>query len=343
MANQWGVVVYVTLRPETFYLSLHSGGTLSGYHPKVFTIAPPRLERAIEKRLKFAIKIASGEIPLTQYGITQNFTNLGTLLRILLNSLNTNSKLDTLLVNVSGGNVRLALGFIKAFLGSGHVDTEKILRIYHEQHDYTIPLHEFLRSVLFGDHIYYNSDSSYIANVLDISTPSSQEHFLLPIMLEEIRTWSGPGNRSGFVETDLVYDKLQSMGFTQIQVDNAVVRGQRKNLLESSSRRPFDIGNIPHSLRVTTVGAYHVEFLLTMFAYYDAVVVDTPILDVTIKEQLYNVEQLHSRLQRADLFLDYLNSSWLSVNFKSGLAWPRISESVRKDIEDIRNKIQNNY
>jgi hypothetical protein len=53
----------VALRPETFYRSLKIGA-LSGYHPKAFTISPPRIDRVIEKRLRFALRLTSGEIPI---------------------------------------------------------------------------------------------------------------------------------------------------------------------------------------------------------------------------------------------------------------------------------------
>ncbi len=54
MAQRWPATVFVALRPETFHRSMRSGA-LSGYHPKAFTIAPPRIDEAIEKRLLFAL------------------------------------------------------------------------------------------------------------------------------------------------------------------------------------------------------------------------------------------------------------------------------------------------
>lgn len=73
--------------------------------------------------------------------------------------------------------MRLALRFVVDFLGSGHVNTTKILGAYHEQGRYTISVHEFLRALLYGDHRYYDPEPPPIANVLRITRPDGREHF----------------------------------------------------------------------------------------------------------------------------------------------------------------------
>lgn len=65
MAAQWSATVFIPLRPETYYSSIKTGGALSGYHAKAFTISPPRIDKVIEKRVDFALKITRGEIPIT--------------------------------------------------------------------------------------------------------------------------------------------------------------------------------------------------------------------------------------------------------------------------------------
>ncbi len=59
------MIVFVCLRPETVHRTKKVSGALSGYHTKAFTIAPPRIDEVILKRLVFAQRIASGEIVLT--------------------------------------------------------------------------------------------------------------------------------------------------------------------------------------------------------------------------------------------------------------------------------------
>ena len=63
LAENWQATVFVALRVETFYRSQRLG-TLSGYHAKAFTIAPPRIDTVIEKRLNFALRLTTGKIPV---------------------------------------------------------------------------------------------------------------------------------------------------------------------------------------------------------------------------------------------------------------------------------------
>ena len=53
--------MFVTLRPETFHRSQQMGA-LSGYHPKAFSVSPPRVDLVLERRLAFALKLTRGEI-----------------------------------------------------------------------------------------------------------------------------------------------------------------------------------------------------------------------------------------------------------------------------------------
>jgi len=63
VSANWPVAVFVAIRPETFHRSKRSGA-LSGYHPKAFTISPPRVDEVLKKRLLFALKVAEGRVRL---------------------------------------------------------------------------------------------------------------------------------------------------------------------------------------------------------------------------------------------------------------------------------------
>src|SRR5205823_4261474 len=53
LATTWPVTAFVTLRPETFYTS-RARGSLAAYQPRVFTVAPPRIDLVLLRRLEFA-------------------------------------------------------------------------------------------------------------------------------------------------------------------------------------------------------------------------------------------------------------------------------------------------
>ena len=125
IAEHWQATVFIALRIETFYRSQRLG-TLSGYHPKAFTIAPPRIDIVIEKRLNFALLLTSGDIPVSSLGsnIGINLERLDSIIRVFLQSIKENRDLVEFLDNIAGGNVRLSLDLVQGFFGSGHVNTK---------------------------------------------------------------------------------------------------------------------------------------------------------------------------------------------------------------------------
>jgi hypothetical protein len=343
IAAHWPVTVFFAIRPQTFHRS-KKFGVLSGYHPKAFTISPPRVGDVINKRLRFALKIAKGEVKVQSVSsIGVKLHQLADYLEVLIHSFNTNEELIEFIDNVCRGNIRLALEFVTTFIGSGHVDTRKILdkegRERLNNRHYLIALHEFLRAVIYGDNKYYDPQKSPIANVFDIVTPDPKEHFLLTILIEYINRASSMAGVEGFVEAQTIYKYAQSAGFTPDQIDSALTRALQKNLLESEARHIPNSGvleKMPRSFRVTTVGVYHVLKLIRTFTYIDAVVVDTPILDESTRAQLTYVDDIRERLSRAVTFCDYLDKQWAKVDAHPvGFNWVDVSRDLRTDIKTI--------
>ena len=229
---------------------------------------------------------------------------------------------------------------MQSFLGSGHVNTEKIVEIYTQTNRYTVPIHEFLRAVIYGDQAHYDPTRSYVGNVFDIVTPDPKEHFILPLALSQLDSWSGPGSQNGFIETSALYDRMQGMGYTPYQIDAALVRAHRHGLIETAARRAPEPGReLPPSVRITSVGAYHLHRLTHMFTYLDAMIVDTPIIDRAIRETITNVLAIDERLERAKLFCNYLDAQWATIPSIAGpFSWPHCSNAVRSDIEWISGR-----
>lgn len=345
IAEHWRpVTVFVALRPETFYRSLRIGA-LSGYHPKAFTISPPRTDRVINRRLRFALRVASGEIPIesVSQGIEVKLQNLAQIIRIFLESLEYSNDISEFVENMAGGNIRLALDFVRAFFGSGHVNTEKIIRIYEETGRYRIPLHEFLRAVIYGDAEYYDPERSPIANLFDISHPDPKEHFLLPITIGLLASSSGSEVEQGFIDTAVIYERLQGFGFTPEQIDDAIIRGHRKKLVDTTARRiPQPGREMPQSMRVTTVGAYHIRRLCRLFQYIDAIIVDTPILTPSVRTAVSDERNIVERLDRTNEFRRYLDEHWElleGVGASYVFDWNGASRELEANIQFIRTRV----
>ena len=334
IAHGWVAMVYLALRPGTFHKSLRSGA-LSGYHPLAFTVSPPRIDKVIEKRLSFAIRVARGELPLLKGGVdVSRFRRLEKILSVFRRSLEVNGDLLEALENMASGNVRQALGFLRGFFGSGHVDTEKIV----ERDGYIVPVHEFLRSIIYGENEYFDPSSSPIANLFDISVTDPREHFLLPAMLHTLRTsptLAGPG---GFVEVEKLVGILQDLSFLPEQINFALRRSVDRLLVDATlSARTEDL---PLHVRVTANGVYHLSRLCYTFVYFDAVVVDTPVLIAEYRDQVRDAKIISDRLQRCESFINYLDQRFLESQLSpESFDWPGVAKTVRHEMELIRRHL----
>ena len=251
---------------------------------------------------------------------------------MLLRSFRRSDELIEFIDNLSGGNTRKALELITAFIGSGHVDAEKILNAAGSG-SYNIPIHEFTRAVTFGDFEHYDPTASPVVNLFDISSPDGKEHFLLGNILGFIQR-SGDIGAEGFVEAAKIYDFCQSLGFVPSQIDFALERARFKNLLETTPR--FSAGP-PESYRITTAGAYTFKQLPKEFSYVDAMIVDTPIVDTEYRTRIVNVEHIGLRLDRMGLFIKYLDKQYSALKSKPVVFdWPSVSRTIQSTVNHVR-------
>lgn len=247
--------------------------------------------------------------------------------------------------NMSGGNVRKALGFLLAFVGSGHVNTTKILGSVERTNRYDIPLHEFVRAVMYGDHEYYDPRDVDIINVLDVVVDDPREHFLVPLLVSYVDRIGRAGPNEGYVSTERCGEFLQSLGYTPDSIEYAQARAIRGGLLDPYPRPDgggeADMGTaVVLRLRITSSGAYMVKKLLGMFSYIDAVVVDTPICDAGARQAIGAVDSVADRVKRAETFSTYLSQAWSAVS-DEGLPfdWEACAGNLRGELERVRGAI----
>jgi hypothetical protein len=107
--------------------------------------------------------------------------------------------------------------------------------------------------------------------------------------------------------------------------------------LETGARRvPTLQSAVEYSLRLRSVGLYHLDELTSTFTYLDAVVVDTPILDKEMRSMIKDAHSLHDRLERAIVFCSYLDRCWGSVEAQTvPFDWPKHSAEAKERITAI--------
>jgi hypothetical protein len=311
LAEKWPVTVFVSLRPETFNLS-KVAGVLAAYHPKVFTISPPRVDQVLVKRISFAVKLLkdTGRLPWFPAGLNVHSDTILNYMGMLLMAFQSSEPIIELVENLSGGNIRRALDFVSSFVGSGHVASGKILRILEEQGRYNLPLHEFLRAIIYGDLQNYHPTHSLVANILDIASPDEKEHFSIAIAVSFIHRKGKVGGTDGYVGRSDVVECLQLLGFHPRQIESILSRAIAADLI-ATPQGPSKT-KTEERYRVTTIGAYSVDRLLCLFSYIDAIIVDTPIVDPAARQKIQDTDNspLLDRLDRAKIFIDYMDHCW---------------------------------
>lgn len=335
LAQKWPVTVFISLRPDTFHKSSRDG-SLTAYHPRVFTVPPPRVDLVIERRLDFARRQLqeTGRLESFPEGLTIDSDNLLTYLDVLIEAFTAQTDFVELIDNLSNGNVRLALQMISEFVGSGYVSIRRILDLDSQGKRYTMPLHELLRALLFGEGDYYDPARSNIPNLLDITTKDGAEHFLTPILLTVAEAASDQ-QVHGYVANDLLFRESQPIGYETHQIERHLDWAVHRKLLERAESNPS-------LYRITQAGGYMRKVMLSRFGYLDAVLVDTPIVDVKWRSRIGVVTSIYERLSRAEDFLDYLDQQWGNVGAGGSYDWLETSRVARADMARARSGANRN-
>ena len=146
----------------------------------------------------------------------------------------------TCIDNMSAGNVRLALDLVRQFFGSGHINTQKILDIYHRSGGYRIPLHEFLRAIIYGDTYHWDPSRSSIANMFALRHSDPKEHFAIPICVTAVTNLV---TKDGWAETANIYlnasigNAIRDIGVALLQKSDSIPNALPPDRLGDGQKR----------------------------------------------------------------------------------------------------------
>jgi GTPase SAR1 family protein len=325
LASSRTMLIFVALRPSTFYASKLSGA-LSGYKNEVLSISPAPAHEVIRKRIVFALRVAAGRVaPAVLTGVRLDLTNIELFLKAMLRSIRGNPEIKTFLGNITGGNTRLILELITSFCGSPNVESERIVKIEADTHRYYVPLHEFTKHALLGEYAYYNATSSLVAcNVFDVIFADRREHFLSLLIIGYLTSPTGIRNSDGFVPGVLVLAEMMRLAFAEAQIRAALRRLAEHRLIETPHAhfreiavKDEDNAEVYH-YRATSVGIYHTRHWVGSFSFLDAMCLDTPVFDEDRRLEIFKHAasfDIKDREKKTVAFLEYLESTWYDANF----------------------------
>lgn len=340
MARDWDALIFVCLRPDTYYSSKKSG-VLDSIAPKIISITAPDAKILLKKRFEYGAMLAEGRVGETPSGRDIS-VELPTVAQFItgccLNSLR-NRKLVSLFESASNGNARSLLQYAEKIITNGHLDTQKIMEKIEKGGSYTIADHEAERSLLYGDYQHYDPKGSVFINVFDLRHSEPIEHFYKLFLLDFLNRSSSSGIQHGYCRLKDIINYSSQLGYT---VD--YIKEMTKELLGfkycRTSTREDSLSDDNVLIGITSLGRYHINVLVKKFTYIDAIVIDTPIIDETVRSKINDIKPIAKRLGRADLFLNYLNECSNHLQDEAAKAvWQKISSEIGSDISKIRTSL----
>jgi len=317
VASETGANIICALREEKYYLASQQGA-FNAFYTQRFHIPSPRVSDLLGQRLDYALRhldgILEGVDPkkIDDVRLFLDIVWRGGVGRARRQG---SSNVVRLLERTCLGDMRRALKMFRRFLQSGNTDVRKILR----HRSYYIPFHEFTKSVMLDDRLYYKEGDTEdeVLNVFAVSGTPPNSHFtslrILAYLMENSEVRSPFG--AGFVEWDRIVDVFERIFGDGRDVRFHLERLLYRSLIESDTGVTSSIVGAVSALdrcravRATAAGEYYLTYLARAFAYLDLVWIDTPLSDSAVlasQRTLAGARDRASRFQRVEAFLEYL-------------------------------------
>lgn len=306
-----GCLSVLVLREES-YCTAQMQKQLTAYTIRPYHLSSPSFRQVIKLRLDFAANYAATDTPTEDITIgSQELLDFFHVLRRSVFSANHN--ITRLIEAVSFGNMRLALKLFNNFITSGATNLAKILSIYRDFGNYTVPFHEFVKSVMLGEFRYYKETRSELLNAFHVTTARNPSHFTTLRILHYL-AGSYDTSKTGeeFVGLDSLLNAIVSVFDNEDDCVKTIMRliELNRQLVELDTRRTDSLAGAA-SIRITSSGRYYMEYLVKSFAYLDLVWQDTPFSSLAISDEQYKMihnNDVELRFARVDAFLKYLES-----------------------------------
>jgi hypothetical protein len=341
IARDFASLVFVCLRPSTFYNS-KKVGVLDSISPKVINVVSPKTHTMVVKRLRFARRIALGEVPMDAHfsrKFSMELPRTALFLECIANSFYRSKHLSNIFDLVSNGNARDLLTLVAQVLTSQHLDTGKILKKYQEG-GYLLSDHEVLRALLYGNFLQYDPGVSLFVNLFDIQRADAAEHFTKFAILDHLRRAPDGHPNFGFTPVDLVLRYLYQVGFSEECAKEAIRFLFAQRCCEANI--PVEVwSDSIEEIRLTPHGRFHVTDLVKRFQYMDAITIDTPIVDDAVRAGITAVDDIQRRLSRCETFIDYLqkcSDEIRDVDFRK--SWGEVVVGVAADIQNVYSSLK---
>ena len=319
IAKKLSCLVIISMREERYY-NAKVKGALDAYHTPGFHLSAPIIPEVIIKRIIYILRKLeeSSDIDF-DYGIRSisDLEIIKSFLRICIIQLRkTDSPLSLFLRYATHGDVRQALEFFKNFLTSGYTNVQEVSRYPY----WSFSIHQVVKPMMIPDRIFYDETLSRIPNIFRIRNDINSSHFT-GVRILNLLNLKMSSNASGFVDAKVFVqeftEKYQLTEDCEKHLDVFI----RKGIVECSNRLE-EFSKHVDSIKITALGLYILETLVSSFAYIDLISIDCGVFsekfssylsqsanaEINLKNQNKILDRMQLRLERADQFIKYLET-----------------------------------
>ena len=217
LKNEFSCNVILPIRDTTFEIYQDQPPLDTVIKDLVFRIDPPQLQRVLKKRLKYiAQKSRSFQSDFTYQtykgmSVKVSRDEVYSYLNSIVNSIFNNQYYKTIVIGLTGKNIRRGIEIILDFCKSGYLKEDEILKMRMYNDNYEIPNHRLSLILLKGNRNYYSDSNSKIRNLFNayeeevIPDPFARISILL--WLKENFKISGQSNVRGFHNTGILLNR----------------------------------------------------------------------------------------------------------------------------------------
>lgn len=222
LKNEFSCNIILPIRDTTFEIYQNQPPLDTVIKDLVFHIDPPQLQKVLKKRLKYIAKENSNfqeDFTYQTYkGISVKVSRgeVYSYLNSIVNSIFNNQYYKTIVLGLTGKNIRRGIEIILDFCKSGYLKEDEILKMRAYNDNYEIPNHKLSLILLKGDRNYYSDSNSKIRNLFNsfqeevIPDPFARIAILL--WLKDNLKISGQSNVRGFHNTGKLLSELVILG-----------------------------------------------------------------------------------------------------------------------------------
>lgn len=269
LKNEFSCNVILPIRDTTFEIYQDQPPLDTVIKDLVFRIDPPQLQRVLKKRLKYiAQKSRSFQSDFTYQtykgmSVKVSRDEVYSYLNSIVNSIFNNQYYKTIVIGLTGKNIRRGIEIILDFCKSGYLKEDEILKMRMYNDNYEIPNHRLSLILLKGNRNYYSDSNSKIRNLFNayeeevIPDPFARISILL--WLKENFKISGQSNVRGFHNTGILLNELVVLGHNR----NNLLR-ELEELLKSdciTSEGSLTLINEGDYVSISSAGFSHLSLL----------------------------------------------------------------------------------